>query len=282
MRSLRFFTLMPRLPVSKLARGRAVSEHVPVVPPPPPPPSGPVPPVGGRGVISKPSSSAAFSDPVVTFRSRNPSGASPAIFSRATAAVGLVTVVERTWTPVPDNEVSELDGANAVFAPVSATSTVDPRTADLGLASVSRATGGGAPVTRNGPGTLSFATSPPVCTVTSRKPIVAPEPTVTLATADVGEVTVRPFTVTPAPSPATLTPPAKCVRPPEIVTSRVAPTGTIDGVTDRTVGADGGATTCTAPMPFAVSNEPSPRSVLTVTSRNPTGAAPAAVTFTTI
>ena len=44
----------------------------------------------------------------------------------------------------------------------------------------------------------------------------------------------------------------KCVSAPEIVTSRVEPAATSGGVTETTAGADGAATTCSAPIPRAV------------------------------
>src|SRR3954453_11550656 len=107
--------------------------------------------------------------------------------------------------------------------------------------------------------------------------MAAPALAVTFATADVGELTVRLFTATPAPSAAALLPASKCVEPPEIVTFAVWPASSVDGVTDSTVGPPGGPTTCSGPIPPAVSIEPSPRSLLTVRSRNPSGAPGAAV-----
>jgi hypothetical protein len=145
----------------------------------------------------------------------------------------------------------------------------------------SRGTAGTGGATRNGPGTLSAAVSPPVCIDTSRKPIAAPGCTVTCATAEVGDSTVTPLTTTPAPNDAML-PAPKCVSAPETRTSRAAPTGTADGVTDSTDGDDGASTTCAAPIALADSVEPSPTGVATVTSRNPSAAPEATVNRTTI
>ena len=63
----------------------------------------------------------------------------------------------------------------------------------------------------------------------------------TFATADVGDLHRQWFTVTPAPRLGDARRRRSASAPPEIVTSRVAPAATVDGVTDRTVGADGRA-----------------------------------------
>ena len=89
--------------------------------------------------------------------------------------------------------------------------------------------------------------------------MVAPGATVTAPPPTLASCTVSGFTVTPAPNLATLAP-AKWVAPPEIRTSSVVPALPVLGLTERIAGADGAAITWRAPMPVAVSVEPSPRS----------------------
>ena len=80
----------------------------------------------------------------------------------------------------------------------------------------------GAPVMVNAVGQVTI--SVPVVTVTSRAPTVAPGSMVILATASVVEFTFVLLTVMPVPlKDATVTPSAKLVSTPVIVTSRVVP-----------------------------------------------------------
>ena len=190
------------------------------------------------GVISKPSSRIAASAPVVTLRSRNPSGASAAIRSRTLADVALVTDVESTCTPVPLTEAVEIPAVNAVDAPVSVTSTVVPRAPELGLAPVSRAHG------RRRRGDEEAVHRARVLRARLHRHVVEldrrrPAATVTFATADVGDCTVSELTVTPGPKPALLAPAAKCVAPPEIRTSSLVPVVPVLGVTERIAGVVG-------------------------------------------
>ena len=98
----------------------------------------------------------------------------------------------------PVAEVATLVGPNVVSAPVSFTSTVAPRAPRCsGSTDTRRGTAGVAGATSSGP-TPALARRRSA-RVTARKPIAAPAPTVTFATADVGELAVRWLTVTPAP-----------------------------------------------------------------------------------
>ena len=211
--------------------------------------------------------------PVVTLRSRNPSGASAAILSRATAAPGCPPS-SRAPAPAPARRCHGRPVSNAVLAPASATSTVVAASARLRLS-------------------LSQARDRRRWRRDEERPRhalgrdLAARLHADVAEADrragpdghvrhrrVGDATVTPLTVTPAPRFATL-PAAKWSARPRSRRRASHPRRPSRASRTTRSGDESGGPPGLRRYPRRL-GRPSPRSVLTVTSRNPVAASGAA------